>query len=240
MILLNTFSIKEHLLPGIFQSRELMCVINSINAHKKIYSDLLKSKGVNNVAIIMLLNDDLDVNIYADVLDEGALNIPAEQEVIDQLKSAVIEFNNEYNSVLDEKISGGDVSFSPNFKKIFNSLSNLDDVESLKIADESIPLEKFDGTLFRSERALCEAPHQGFGTLEIFDYNELCNVITPDSDKKQRFQKIKVFCTLEQNLHIMQARYSEKILYGEYSVEEIDGKYYLKSFNLKQMNLGFD
>lgn len=89
-----------------------------------------------------------------------------------------------------------------------------------------------------SERALSEAPHQGFGTLEIFDYNELCIVITPDSDKKQRFQKIKAFCTLEQNLHIMQARYSEKILYGEYSVEVVNGKFYLKSFNLKQMNLG--
>ncbi|MFN3899104.1 MAG: hypothetical protein ACK4ML_01905 [Alishewanella aestuarii] len=240
MILLNTFSIKEHLLPGIFQSRELMCVINSITAHKKIYADLLKSKGVNNIAIIMLLGDELDVSIYADVLDEGALNIPAEQEVIDQLKSAVIEFNDEYNSILDEKISGGDVSYSPNFKKIFNCFSGLNDVDRLRIADESVQLEKFDGTLFRSERALCEAPLQGFGTLEIFDYNDLCIIITPDSNKKQRFQKIKAFCSLEQNLHIMQARYSEKILYGEYSVEEIDGKYYLKSFNLKQMNLGFD
>lgn len=240
MILLNTFPIKQHLSFGHFQPREMMTVLNSITTHQKIYADLLKSKGVNNVAIIMLLNDDLDVNIYADVLDEGALNIPAEQEVIDQLKSAVIEFNNEYNSVLDEKISGGDVSFSPNFKKIFNCFSGLDDVDRLRIADESVPLEKFDGTLFRSERALCEAPHQGFGTLEIFDYNELCIVITPDSDKKQRFQKIKAFCTLEQNLHIAQARYSEKILYGEYSVEVVNGKFYLKSFNLKQMNLGFD
>lgn len=240
MILLNTFSIKEHLLPGIFQSRELMCVINSITAHKKIYADLLKSKGVNNIAIIMLLGDELDVSIYADVLNEGALNIPAEQEVIDQLKSAVIEFNDEYNSILDEKLSGSDVSFSPNFKKIFNSLSNLDDVESLKIADESITLEKFDGTLFRSERALCEAPLQGYGTLEIFDYNDLCIIITPQSDSKQKFQKIKAYCTLEHNIYITKARYSDSLLYGEYIVEEVDGKFHLKSFDLIQMNLGFD
>lgn len=153
MILLNTFPIKQYLSPGHFQPREMMTVLNSITTHQKIYADLLNSKGVNNVVIIMLLNDDIDVNIYADVLDEGALNIPAEQEVIDQLKSAVIEFNNEYNSVLDEKISGGDVIFSTNFKKIFNCFSGLNDVDRLRIADESVPLEKFDGTLFRSERA---------------------------------------------------------------------------------------
>lgn len=240
MILLNTFPIKQHLSFGHFQPREMMTVLNSITTHQKIYADLLKSKGVSNVAIIILLDDVLNVNIYADILDEGTLNIPAEQEVIEQLKSAVIEFNDEYNSILNEKISGDDVSFSPNFKKIFNSLSNLDDVESLKIADESIPLEKFDGTLFRSERALCEAPLQGYGTLEIFDYNDLCIIITPQSDSKQKFQKIKAYCTLEHNIYITKARYSDSLLYGEYIVEEVDGKFHLKSFDLIQMNLGFD
>ncbi|WP_445424819.1 hypothetical protein [Alishewanella sp. HL-SH06] len=240
MILLNTFPIKQHLRPGLFQQRELMHDINSITAHQKIYADLLKSRGVNNVSIITLLDDVANVKIYADVLDGGELNMSVEEEIIEQLKSAVIEFNNEYNSVLDEKISGSDVSFSPNFKKIFNSLSNLDDVESLKIADESIPLEKFDGTLFRSERALCEAPLQGYGTLEIFDYNDLCIIITPQSDSKQKFQKIKAYCTLEHNIYITKARYSDSLLYGEYVVEEVDGKFHLKSFDLIQMNLGFD
>lgn len=240
MILLNTFPIKQHLSFGHFQPREMMTVLNSITTHQKIYADLLKSKGVSNVAIIILLDDVLNVNIYADILDEGTLNIPAEQEVIEQLKSAVIEFNDEYNSILNEKISGDDVSFSPNFKKIFDCLRNLNEVQSLQIADETIAFEQLDATIFRNERALCEAPLQGFGTLEIFDYNDLCILITPDPHKKQKYQKIKAFCKLEQNIHIMKARYSEKILYGEYSVEEVDGKFYLRSFNLKQMNLGFD
>lgn len=240
MILLNTFPIKQHLSPGHFQPREMMAVLNSITTHHKIYADLLTSKGVNNVAIVMLLDDESVVNIYADVLDEGALNIPAEQEVIDQLKSAVIEFNDEYNSILDEKISGGDVSFSPSFKKIFDCLRNLNEVESLQIADESIAFEQLDATIFRKERALCEAPLQGFGTLEIFDYNDLCILITPDADKKRKFQKIKAYCTLEHNIYFMEARYSNSSLYGEYSVEVVNGKFYLKTFNLKQMNLGFD
>jgi len=241
MIVLNAISLKELLSPGSINPNELLESINFMIAYQKFCNDLMREQQIKNVSIITTVDTELNLNVVADFVNESDLIVHDERAIITELITAVSNFHDEYTSTVEEKILGtGVVSVSDGFKRIFNSYNKLGDISVLNIAGENVPTEKIDKTLLRTERSVHEAPLQGLGVAEIFDYNDMSISITPDALDGKKFQKIKVLCNLELSVEMMKLRYSDRFLHGYYCVEIINEKYVLKSFEIKQISLDFD
>jgi len=241
MIALNSISLKDMLRPGVLNAPELLESVNYMVAYQKLCQDLIREQQIKHVAIVTTVDTGLNLNVVADFLNESDLIQRDERAIVEQLISAVVNFHTEYSCAVNDKVSGkGELSVSPQFKKIFNSYNKLGDVSVLRIADETVPVEKMDKTLLRTERTVHEAPLEGLGVAEIFDYSDMCISITPDPEGEKKYQKIKVSCSLEQSVNMMKMRYSDKILHGFYCVEIINGRHHLKSFQIKQISLDFD
>ena len=241
MIVLNTLSLKALLAPGTVNANELIESINFMIAYQKFCDDLMREQQIKNVAILTTIDADLNLHVVADFLNESNLISQDEQAIVNELITAISKFHHEYTSVVDEKITGtGVVSVSDGFKRIFNSYNKLGDISVLNIAGENVPTEKIDKTLLRIERSVHEAPLEGLGLAEIFDYNDMCISITPDANDGKKFQKIKVACNLELSVEMMKLRYSDRFLHGYYCIEIVNDKYHLKSFKIRQISLDFD
>lgn len=240
MIVLNSTSLKDKLSPGVFDAYEFKKQLDFMCSYQKLCQDLLNSKSINNVSILMTIDNDFKLNVSADFLNEIDLVEKDSSLLVEQLVAALSDFHNEYDSVIDSKIKNGRAtSVSSGFRKVLNSYSKLSGVNTLKIADQALPAERIDKTVLRCERELFDAPDEGFGIVEIFDYNDMCISITPDDVDDKRFKSLKVFCTLEQNYEISKLRYSDKVLYGQYSVEMVDERLNLLFFRVQQISLNF-
>jgi len=241
MITLNSTSLKALLNPGVVNAGDLLESINFMISYQKLCQDLMREQQIKNVAIVTTIDTELNLKVVADFLNNSNLIVHDERAIVTQLITAISNFHDEYTSVVDEKISGtGVVSVSDGFKRIFNSYNKLGDISVLNIAGENVPTEKIDKTLLRTERSVHEAPLEGLGVAEIFDYNDMSISITPDALDGKKFQKIKVLCNLELSVEMMKLRYSDRFLHGYYCVEIINEKYVLKSFEIKQISLDFD
>lgn len=241
MITLNSTSLKALLNPGVVNAGDLLESINFMISYQKLCQDLMREQQIKNVAIVTTIDTELNLNVVADFLNDSNLIVHDERAIVTQLITAISNFHDEYTSTVEEKISGtGVVSVSDGFKRIFNSYNKLGDISVLKIAGENVATEKIDKTLLRVERSVHEAPLQGLGLAEFFDYNDMCISITPDANDGKKFQKIKVACNLELSVEMMKLRYSDRFLHGYYCIEIVNDKYHLKSFKIRQISLDFD
>lgn len=235
---LNSLDLKKYFFVGIVDIDRLLKEIKMFSNHISVYRNLLAKSDISNVTLVTSVDEDFNLNIYADFSSSGHMHETNEHIVVEQLKNAMFEFTAEYEQLINKKTAGKDnISVSKDFKRVFHSLIDLRDIENLQVENDIVPIPQIDKTIFRSQTEAYEAPLIGIGTLDFFDYSKRCHLITPEQDGKKRFKQMRVFCDLKLNIELLEARYSDKHLFGEYKVEIVNSDFYLRSFNLIQMDL---